>query len=159
MPAPKHPNPFPYTLVSHNPLLLLHTPLPDTLPRHSSPSHAGPRSPSRTIPAPTRTSHPTLPHQRSPTRSGRSPRSTSSHTRTLPTSSPSLPSRLPESFPQPPLALLHTPKPPQPVTAGSPPPAPRPGPGMWGRHPLDRPSCLPQARSSRVDGSLRRRGV
>lgn len=69
------------------------------------------------------------------------PGSASSHTRTRPASSPSLRSRLPKSSPQPP-RLLHTPKPLHPAAAGSRPPAPRPSPGMWGRHP-SRPPLWP----------------
>lgn len=132
---------------------------PTRFPATNSLSCGYPRSPSPTILAPTPTSHLPVPPHRRPRLSGWSPDSTSSHTRTLPTSSPSLPSRLPKSSPQPPLALLHTPKHLHPATAGSPPPAPRPRRGMGGRRPFYRPSCLPLAGGSRVGGSLQERGL
>lgn len=139
-----HQNPFPYTHSSHKPLLWLHIPVPNMLPRHNSPSSGDPRSPSRTIPAPTLTSHPTLPHPRRPSVSGWSSDSTSSHTRTLPSSSPSLPSRLPERFPHLPSLPSTPPNPFAPPRraprlqprgparawgAGAPSPAPHVGPG------------------------------
>ena len=90
--------------------------------------------------------NPTLPHRRSPTRSGQSPGSTSSHTHTHPPHFLALAS-LPapkELSPASPRSPPH-PKPLHPATAGSSPPAPRPTPGIWSRHPLDSLSCLPPA--------------
>lgn len=146
-PAPKHAPPTsPFSL----------RPYTDHAPRHWLPSCGDPRSPSTTIRAPTLTAHPTLSRRR-PKLSGRlvsllhphPPHKHPPHFLAL----ASLP--LLRSFPQPPLARLHTPKHLHPDTASSPPPAARPSPRMRGR----RPSCLPRARGSRVGGSLRERGL
>ena len=95
----------------------------------------GPRSPSRTVPAPALTSHPTLPHRRSPTRSGRSPGSQ----RAL----PSLPS------------LSSTPQTSSPRHGG----LPASGPEAHPRHIGQAPPRQPLLPPSRVEGSLLRRGV
>ena len=148
------PNPVPCTLPSHNPQLSLHTPQLRSLPRHNSPSHRGPRSPSRTVPAPALTSHPTLSHRRSPTRSGRSPGSTSSHTHPphfLALASLPAPKELSPASPR---------SPPHPQTSsprhgGLPASGPEAHPGHMGQAPPRQPLLPP----SRAEGSLLRRGV
>lgn len=153
--SPKYtPSPFPSTRLSHGSPLWLTT--PNALPRHNSPSYRDPV----TFACHPRPDPSFAPHTPSPPQTPRQvsllhslPHAPSPRPR------PRFPSDSQRAFPNLPLALLHAPKHLRPATASSPPPAPRPGPGVRDRHLLHRPSRLPGPRGSRVDENLGERGL